>query len=221
MKRRILAVIVFVLFTAVGIHERGNHKDIWKEYQQTGDCDEYKINFVFAKEMQEILDYETNYYGDADVIAEAKMAEETSKQVRDSMEYVLEIEKVWKGDSELEGKQVRYEVIMQCYAEQHKEIYNKFVNFMKPGKRYLVFLYKPGVSYGNNRIYTSHNFSQFPYFVIGEAENVFDEEEYEKLEMSNYYKTMENNEFFVKNQEGLDILLKFKKEIMDTYRLEQ
>ena len=221
MKRRALAVIVFLLFMVVGIYERESHGDVWKEYQQTGDCGEYKVNYVFAKEIQEMLDYERDYYSGADVIAEAKMVKETSKQIRDSMEYVLEIEKVWNGDCELEGRQVRYEVIMQCYSGQYKEIYNKFVNFMKPEKRYLVFLYKPNVSYDKNRVYTSHNFSQFPYFVIGETDNAFDEEEYEKLEQSNYYKTMEDNEFFVKNQEGLNILMKFKQEIMDTYRVEK
>lgn len=218
MKRIIMIVVVFLLFAAAGVYERGTHGDAWKEYQQTGDCGEYKVNYVFTKKISsDGLDYERGYYETADIVAEAKMAEETSKQKRDGTEYILEIEKVWKGDSQLEGEQIQYEVICQTYAKRHQEIFNKFVNFMRPGQNYLVFLYKPNIAYERDNIYISHEHSSIPYFVIGETKNVFDEEEYKNLKHKNYYRTVEHNEFFVKNQEALDILLDFKQEIMDTY----
>lgn len=213
MKRTVVLGIAFLIFAAAGIYERTHHPDIQGEYMQTGDCGEF-LAPAFDIRGKSLLEYEREYYKDADLVVQAELAG-TPESGFGWTKVPLRICKVYRGEGLEPGDEIQY-ISNIDFIGDLKE-FDGYINFMREDTPYLVFLNRPGIDYHEDNIYLAPEVSLYPYFAMEEIENVYDREEWEQLGRANYLRTVQGNEFFVNSEEALELLLDFKKEILETY----
>lgn len=214
MKRAGILGIVFLIFVVVGIYERGHHRNLLHHYMQTGDSRNYSTG-AFDIEQKDVLDYERDYYKNADLVVQAELAGDR-KACFGSTKIPLKILEVYKGEGLDKGDEIQY--ISHIYFIKRDKLLNAYTNFMREDTPYLVFLNKPGIRYSSDNIYLAPESSLFPYFAMTEIENVYGVAKRNNFGgMVNSLEMVRENEFFITDEKTLELMLDFKKEILEVY----
>lgn len=216
-------IALAVIATAAwGISERGTYTDVTSD-------ENYLDNFVVAEMvdttcamsceiMRESLD-------DSPIIAQVTCTGDVEHLFYASQQPVT-ISKVFKGEGLREGNEIyltsrRWRLLVQ---EDFRAIERGFVNVMKPGAEYLVFITEQvGASCGLP-VYSldevSSTMTMFaPVFCYEDSQNVVIPVPQDNTYVP--YSEVKNNEFFVTSQEGMDIILALKAELIGKYPMSE
>lgn len=127
------------------------------------------------------------------------------------------VEAVYRGEGIQPGQQIAVSTWNSLISLDKMCVNTGFVNFMDEGEEYLVFLQEPFYSYEYDMaLYITPEALIAPVFSLKEHDNVIaisEDPEYLAVD----YKEVAENEFFVDSQESLEIILDFKKKMLQEY----
>lgn len=147
------------------------------------------------------------------------------KQLYNSSIQEVHVLQVLKGSKSLEKTNIMF-TQMSAVLPEEKILTRSFVNFMKEGDTYLLFLY----NYGNNPLYefylnvpgkysTDNMTLSIPYFNLSDKHNVltpYDRNEIVPVTRVKYSEVADN-EFFCADEATLNRILEFKKDVLNRY----
>lgn len=207
-------LIIFLLLE-LGVHYKKGYKDLNEEDNPFG-------NFTVGFLPDEMVDgsievLEETIEKDKIVLAVKCISE--SKFYFQCATQEVQIEKVFKGNGIKEGDRLEILSVPAVLMEKRKEIgmpgiNKRFVNQMRAGKTYLVFLDR---KVQNASIYISSDEGLImPIFCYDKIENI-PCVPLVKGESSVLYKNVSNNEFFIESRKGLEKMEKYKERVLAKY----
>lgn len=213
-------VIAFAVIAAAawGISAKGTYTDVTSE-------DNYLDEFMVA-EMSEAscaIACEDMYstLDDSPIIIQVTDAGEIEHLFNQSQQPVT-VSKVFKGSGINEGDEIyltsdRWRII---YNDSLHSIERGFVNILKEGMSYLVFISAKVAESNDKPVYMLSDVENVaPVFCYEDVQNVIIPVPLENTYVP--YKEVQNNEFFVTSQESLDMILALKNEFVQKYPMSE
>ena len=158
---------------------------------------------------------------DSPIIAQVKCTGDIEHLFYISQQPVT-ISKIFKGDGLSKGNEIYLASNSWCLlVEQNfRAIERGYVNVMKPGSEYLVFISQQvGDSNGTPVYLLNHVSIVAPVFSYEDVQNVIIPVPSDNTYVP--YKEVQNNEFFVTSHESLDMILALKKEFIQKYPMSE
>lgn len=212
-------VLLVVVAIVIGIVTR-------KDYKQTinDDFKDVCITQLFSDVLLHLDGTMINTYAEtSNYILKVKCTEEPSFDFQTCTEYA-EIEKIFRADGNLqEGEEIVISRSIYHYfskdsqvAGDNNVINTGFVNFMKPGKEYLVFITDKLVTeLYDYDVYRIDGYSITPVFCYEDLENVIvPVNEYDNSGNPVEYNLVRDNEVFVENEKIEKLYYDFKHKII-------
>ncbi len=219
-KKWIIVFGFFLLISSIaGIYCRGQYTDVLNDYIKSGDAGDYKVSNVLDDDLEyarEIIEEQKQELDSAEYIVKAKMAGDP-ESVLFSTKWKLEILEVYRGENMQKGQKVEYITVSADYSKDHKLWGRSYVNLMREGEEYLVFMNKALETDSDQMVYLSPQGCDLRYFSLSERENVAVPEECKKLDGQYYLNTVKENEFFAESRRVMEKMELLKEEMINTY----
>lgn len=194
--------------------ETGEISEVEENEYFVGNDTIYNNEEITSYDEQSLEDYFREVLRNCDYVVKAKKLHGTDV-ITGALSQKILIEKVYCGDSALEGETVylmtTQEIIYIEDSENHENRIGSFVNIMEEGDEYLVFMNKAPSSAAGNIFYIPE-IDAVCYFNLKEIENKIPSDKEEV-----YYEEVKENEFFVADQKVLEKIITLKKEMISEY----
>lgn len=219
----IITLLIIVVMSAAGLYFKSSYLDYNNE-------DSPLENFMVGVMSEELLDVQLNRYDrelDSSNYIIAVKCQEKSFFRHSCTTQKVKVEHVFKGNDLKAGDVIEI-------AKNDSEIFNSeemkidgracinmgFVNEMKPGNTYLIFLDKKIDTHDDKTvIYITKDYIMSPIFcyqnIANKSCNVISEDN-----SSAYYGDVKDNEFFLISENAIDKMTEYKEKILDKYSYE-
>lgn len=225
MKFKYMAAITFFAFAVLlgaGLYSKTSYKDYNKEKEP---LNHFSVG-IFPDNladtqieiMQEVLDNSRHII--------AARCEDTSKYLYSCAVQPVTVEQVFKGEGLKTGEKISIQTVSQIFMEKDLYVGGKpslnigFVNEMKPGKTYLIFLDRKIDTHNEEKIFVHPKETLIrPVFCYEKIENkpcVSNSD----ISNSTYYKDVSENEFFLASETTIKKIEEFKETLLHKYPIQ-
>ena len=216
MINKIIIIIMSVLYGAALITGISNSKNYTDFNSEENKLEHFEVGIIEGSLASAVTeDLESRLTEQSAYILKVKCIQNVELDFLCATEKV-EVVDVYKGNNIEKGDRIsviRNSSRLFYNLQDFDSINLEFVNVMKPGKEYLVFLEKEIYDTG---VYRTGDSIISPIFMYGEAENAIVHLEHDDGCQSVPYTLVKDNEFFVADEEALRIIEELKYNMIDS-----